>query len=71
MGVLHGSFCDYEFHSSDDMKPSNEIATGNAGWPVQFRFAVHVNWSRAPELDVHSKLFQCSNGNRTREPCTS
>jgi hypothetical protein len=29
---------------------SNKIAAGNAGWPVQFRFAVHAFWSRAPEL---------------------
>ena len=26
------------------------IAPGNAGWPVQFRFAVHAGWSRVPEL---------------------
>ena len=27
-----------------------QIAAGNAGWPVQFRFAVHSDWSRVPEL---------------------
>ncbi len=27
-----------------------QIAAGNAGWPVQFRFAVHVILSRVPEL---------------------
>ena len=27
-----------------------QIAAGNAGWPFQFRFAVHVIWSRVPEL---------------------
>src|SRR5208282_2133343 len=27
-----------------------QIAAGNAGWPVQFRFAVHIVWSRVPEL---------------------
>jgi hypothetical protein len=27
-----------------------QIAAGHAGWPVQFRFAVHVIWSRVPEL---------------------
>lgn len=27
-----------------------QIAAGNAGWAVQFRFAVHVIWSRVPEL---------------------
>ncbi len=29
---------------------AQQIAPGNAGWPVQFRFAVHVIWSRVPEL---------------------
>ena len=29
---------------------SNECAAGNAGWRLQFRFAVHVLWSRVPEL---------------------
>ena len=29
-----------------------QIAAGNAGWPSQFRFAVHRFWSRVPELDV-------------------
>jgi hypothetical protein len=28
----------------------DQIAAGNAGRPVQFRFAVHVIWSRVPEL---------------------
>ena len=27
-----------------------QIAARNAGWPSQFRFAVHVIWSRVPEL---------------------
>jgi hypothetical protein len=27
-----------------------QIAAGNAGWRAQFRFAVHVIWSRVPEL---------------------
>jgi hypothetical protein len=27
-----------------------QIAAGNAGWPLQFRFAVHVIWSRVLEL---------------------
>ena len=27
-----------------------QIAAGNAGWPFQFRFAVHILWSRVPEL---------------------
>ena len=27
-----------------------QIAAANAGWPAQFRFAVHVIWSRVPEL---------------------
>jgi hypothetical protein len=33
-------------------KPNNtqQIAAGNAGWRVQFRLAVLVNWSRVPEL---------------------
>jgi hypothetical protein len=26
------------------------LAAGNAGWPFQFRFAVHAIWSRVPEL---------------------
>ena len=26
------------------------LASGNAGWPSQFRFAVHGFWSRVPEL---------------------
>src|ERR1035438_4445061 len=29
---------------------SIKIAADNAGWPVQFRFAVHAGWSRVPEL---------------------
>lgn len=29
---------------------AEQIAAGNAGWPVQFRFAVHAGWSRVPEL---------------------
>jgi len=29
---------------------AEQIAAGNAGWPSQFRFAVHVIWSRVPEL---------------------
>jgi hypothetical protein len=29
---------------------AEQIAAGNAGWPVQFRFAVHVIWSCVPEL---------------------
>jgi len=35
------------------MHPKNtqsQIATGSAGWPLRFRFAVHVIWSRVPEL---------------------
>ena len=31
-------------------KRLNKIAAGNAGWLFQFRFAVHVIWSRVPEL---------------------
>jgi hypothetical protein len=27
-----------------------QIAAGNAGWRSQFRFAVHADWSRVPEL---------------------
>ena len=27
-----------------------QIAAGNAGWRLQFRFAVHAGWSRVPEL---------------------
>jgi hypothetical protein len=27
-----------------------QIAAGNAGWRSHFRFAVHVGWSRVPEL---------------------
>jgi hypothetical protein len=27
-----------------------KIAAGNAGWRSQFRFVVHANWSRVPEL---------------------
>ena len=27
-----------------------QIVAGNAGWPSQFRFAVHVIWSRVPDL---------------------
>ena len=30
----------------------NEFAAGNAGWPFQFRFAVHAGWSRVPELTL-------------------
>jgi len=30
-------------------RPTN-IAAGNAGWRLQFRFAVHAGWSRVPEL---------------------
>jgi hypothetical protein len=29
---------------------ANKIAAHNAGWPSQFRFAVHAGWSRVPEL---------------------
>jgi hypothetical protein len=29
---------------------AQQIAAGNAGWPFQFRFAVHAGWSRVPEL---------------------
>jgi hypothetical protein len=32
------------------LKWEYQIAAGNAGWPVQFRFAVHILWSRVPEL---------------------
>jgi hypothetical protein len=32
-----------------------QIAAGNAGWPVQFRFAVRVIWSRVPELALASE----------------
>jgi hypothetical protein len=28
----------------------SKITAGNAGWRFQFRFAVHVIWSRVPEL---------------------
>jgi hypothetical protein len=31
-------------------KPPNKFAVGNAGWSFQFRFTVHVIWSRVPEL---------------------
>jgi hypothetical protein len=39
----------------DNQKPKGlnreyQIAAGNAGWPFQFRFAVHAGWSRVPEL---------------------
>jgi hypothetical protein len=39
----------------DNKKPKGlnweyQIAAGNAGWPVQFRFAVHGFLSRVPEL---------------------
>jgi hypothetical protein len=27
-----------------------QVAASNAGWPFQFRFAVHGFWSRVPEL---------------------
>jgi hypothetical protein len=27
-----------------------QIATGNAGWGLQFRFAVYAGWSRVPEF---------------------
>ena len=27
---------------------SSQIAAGNAGWPVEFRFAVRAFWSRVP-----------------------
>ena len=27
-----------------------EQIAGNAGWPFQFRFAVHGIWSRVPEF---------------------
>ena len=29
---------------------AEQIAAGNAGWRFQFRFAVHIIWSRVPEL---------------------
>ena len=29
---------------------ANKIAAGNAGWPFQFRFAVHDFWPHVPEL---------------------
>ena len=32
------------------LKWEYQIAAGNAGWRSQFRFAVHVLWSRVPEL---------------------
>jgi prepilin-type N-terminal cleavage/methylation domain-containing protein len=41
-----------------------QIAAGNAGWRLQFRFAVHVIWPRVPELDVRqhdASLFAFSN----------
>jgi len=28
----------------------NQITAANAGWRLQFRFAVHAGWSRVPEL---------------------
>src|SRR5439155_25199965 len=28
----------------------SQIAAANAGWRLQFRFAVHVIWARVPEL---------------------
>ena len=31
-------------------REAEQIAADNAGWPVQFRFAVHADWSRVPEL---------------------
>jgi hypothetical protein len=32
------------------MGDAQQIAAGNAGWRLQFRFAVHDFWPRAPEL---------------------
>src|SRR5258705_28779 len=32
------------------LKWEYQIAAGNAGWRSQFRFAVHVIWSRVPDL---------------------
>jgi len=31
-------------------RPLFNLPAGNAGWPFQFRFAVHTGWSRVPEL---------------------
>ncbi len=36
--------------NSSDTELMPKIAAGNAGWRFQFRFAVHVIWSRVPEL---------------------
>ena len=36
--------------SRENEQPVQQITAGNAGWPVQFRFAVHAGWSRVPEL---------------------
>ena len=38
------------FISYDTLPNKSLQAAGNAGWPFQFRFAVHAGWSRVPEL---------------------
>ena len=44
--MIFGSYIDLGYEIDD----AEQIAAGNAGWPVQFRFAVHAGWSRVPEL---------------------
>jgi hypothetical protein len=39
----------------NENKFAEHISAGNAGWPFQFRFAVHVMWSRVPELWTFGK----------------
>jgi hypothetical protein len=36
--------------SNHDRLFTQPLAAGNAGWRLQFRFAVHAGWSRVPEL---------------------
>ena len=38
------------FEEDGDEPCEYQITAGNAGWRSQFRFAVHVLWSRAPEF---------------------
>jgi len=40
----------YAIKKPRGLRGEYQFAAGNAGWPVQFRFAVHAGWSRVPEL---------------------
>jgi len=37
-----------QIHTTND--DTQQIAAANAGWRLQFRFAVHAFWSRVAEL---------------------